>query len=241
MIKRIFIVLALILPGISFARSHKHGRVPNHSKTAAVSDAAIDAATENASDSPSQEIEFKYRQIFEKNPEINATALTRLLAYYDENLEKLHNKNYVTFVDFSLDSETPRMYLIDMRDGSQEKFLVAHGRGSDPKHTGRARLFSNKVNSYMSSLGIYDTEKEPYHGQHGISLRLRGLEKTNSAALDRGILIHSAEYVSPSIQPLGRTQGCFAVEPSHIRDVISKLSGGSLLMAWINPKLRSSK
>lgn len=47
----------------------------------------------------------------------------------------------------------------------------------------------------MSSLGIYRCA-ETYEGKHGYSMRLDGLEPTNSLARERAIVIHSADYVS---------------------------------------------
>ena len=50
--------------------------------------------------------------------------------------------------------------------------LVAHGRNSGEEFANR---FSNKAESFQSSLGFYSTG-EVYHGKHGMSLRLDGFK-----------------------------------------------------------------
>jgi hypothetical protein len=183
-----------------------------------------------------KDIEFKYEKIFAQNPSIPHAPLLRLLSYFDASAANIKNKEYITFVDFSLDSNVPRMYVIDMRDGTATKYLVAHGSGTDPKKTGKARRFSNREESNMSSLGIYYTGNT-FDGRHDNSLQLMGLESTNNKALDRGILVHGAAYVSPDRDPLGRSSGCFAVEEKHIDKIVDEIKHGSLLMSWIDPKL----
>ena len=65
-----------------------------------------------------------------------------------------------------------------------------------------ADTFSNREGSFSSSLGIYRT-LDVYNGHHGRSLHLEGLEPTNSNALARALVLHTADYVSDpsSIRP----------------------------------------
>ena len=164
--------------------------------------------------------------------------MIRLLTYYDGNYDRLLNRNYITFVNFSLDSIYHRMYLIDMRDYTVQSFLVAHGSGSvNPKDPSQARRFSNIRDSDMSSLGLFLTDVEPWDGANGYSLRMHGLENSNNNAYERFIEIHGADYVNDDINPLGRSKGCFAVDKKYSREIIDKVIGASLLMAWIDPKL----
>lgn len=75
-----------------------------------------------------------------------------------------------------------------------------------------------------------------YHGTHGKSLHLDGLEATNSAARARHIVMHGATYVSPQVIEssgrIGRSLGCPAIEMGDVERVIPKLMGGSLLIHW---------
>ena len=66
-------------------------------------------------------------------------------------------------------------------------------------------------------------------------LRLEGLDPSNDNALSRGIVVHSAWYVSDEIVGhlgmLGRSEGCFAVAAATLPEVLTKLGPGRLLYA----------
>jgi hypothetical protein len=79
----------------------------------------------------------------------------------------------------------------------------------------------------MTSLGAYLTG-ETYHGKHGLSLRLHGLDASNDKALERAIVIHGADYVAPG-RKLGRSWGCPALERRLAGDVIEKIKDGTFL------------
>ena len=67
-----------------------------------------------------------------------------------------------------------------------------------------ASVFFNVPESNCSSLGIYKCA-ETYDGKHGKSLKLDGLQGTNSNARDRYVVMHGADYVSPAhIRAYGR-------------------------------------
>lgn len=158
-------------------------------------------------------------------------ALTRALDYFDKYRDKLGNDDYITVIDFTQSSSSKRMYVVDMRTGAVTRYLVSHGNGSDPSHSGFAKKFSNTSGSNMSSLGMYVTGGE-YDGKHGRSMRLVGLESTNNNALDRAIVVHGAWYVDPQYKPLGRSQGCPAVEEKYINTLVTQLKGGSVYYIW---------
>ncbi|HVU28851.1 MAG TPA: murein L,D-transpeptidase catalytic domain family protein, partial [Sphingomicrobium sp.] len=42
----------------------------------------------------------------------------------------------IGIVDFSKPSSEPRFHIVDLASGSVDSHLVAHGRGSDPSHSG---------------------------------------------------------------------------------------------------------
>jgi hypothetical protein len=98
-------------------------------------------------------------------------------------------------------------------------------------------MFSNQNGSNSSSLGIYRTLGE-YIGNHGRSLRLEGLEPTNSNALARAVVMHTADYVSENFirqtGRLGRSQGCFAVERAVGDTLINELKNGAYIIAAKN-------
>jgi hypothetical protein len=168
----------------------------------------------------------------------NLPSLTTLDLALDgyEKLENELNKEVLTVIDFTLPSTEKRMWIIDL--ATQEILLntvVSHGRNSGNL---MAEKFSNRPESYQSSLGFYKTA-ETYHGKHGYSLRLDGLEKGfNDQARNRAIVIHGADYAREEVAKmsgrLGRSLGCPAV-PSELSDeVIDLIKDGSLLFIYGN-------
>ncbi len=101
-----------------------------------------------------------------------------------------------------------------------------------------AKSFSNQPESYKSSLGFYTTG-ETYHGKHGYSLRLDGLEKGfNDQARNRAIVIHGADYAreefAKSVGRLGRSLGCPALPSELSAKAIDLIKNGSLLFIFGN-------
>lgn len=147
--------------------------------------------------------------------------------------QKLEN-DILTIIDFSLSSNERRLWVIDM-ESKEVLFhtLVAHGMNSGQEY---ATDFSNKAESYKSSLGFYLTA-EIYNGKHGASLRLDGIEKgVNDNARQRAIVIHGADYVSDTFAKnngrLGRSQGCPALPSNLTSKIISKIKNKSVLYIY---------
>jgi hypothetical protein len=121
-----------------------------------------------------------------------------------------------------------------MISGTVSSHLTAHGRGSDPAHTGWLRKFSNDFGSNASSDGAYVTGVQ-YDGKYGRAIRLAGLDPQNSNAEARAIVIHQAWYVSDDMiakyGKLGRSEGCFALNEMGIAETLAALGPGRLLYA----------
>jgi len=142
--------------------------------------------------------------------------------------------NVLTVCDMAMSSTTNRMWVIDL---DKKKVLfnnyVAHGQGSGDD--GRLS-FSNKAITHKSSLGFYVT-KETYDGEHGTSLRLDGQDEGfNDAALDRGIVVHGAEYVCDRMiaekDRIGRSWGCPAVPQKLSLPIIESIKEGTCLFIY---------
>jgi len=137
-------------------------------------------------------------------------------------------------VDFSGRSGDPRFHVVDLQNGTVESHLVAHGRGSDPDHSGFLERFSNRVGSEASSNGTYITSAT-YHGKYGLSKKVKGLDDTNNNAEARAIVIHNAWYAEPEMVSqhgkLGRSEGCFAFSRASQWRVMNRLYGGRMIYA----------
>jgi hypothetical protein len=159
--------------------------------------------------------------------------IARANAALDRHAALIPNRDLVGIADFGLHSSKPRFHLIDLHNGRMESFLVAHGRGSDPAHTGWLQRFSNQPGSEASSQGAYLT-KDIYFGAHGRSRRLAGLDPENNQAEPRGIVVHGAWYVNQQLAAkgaLGRSEGCLAFEQDQVGHIIDRLGAGRMILA----------
>jgi hypothetical protein len=149
-----------------------------------------------------------------------------------QNMKKrneLGRPELISIADLSQSSNAKRLYVIDLENKTVLfNTYVSHGRNSGEEY---ASSFGNKPQCYKSSLGFYLTGNS-YNGAHGLSMRLKGLEKDiNHHAEERGIVVHGAPYVSESfIQAngrLGRSQGCPAVPEKECAPIVNSIKEGS--------------
>ncbi len=170
---------------------------------------------------------------FADAPAISSSLLAQARAALNSHKGRIKNFDRIGIADFSAHASKPRLHVYDLQSGRVRSFLVAHGRGSDPAHTGWLKSFSNAEGSEATSQGAYLTGDQ-YSGKHGVSRRLIGLDADNCNALPRGIVIHSAAYVSDGLArsgTLGRSQGCFAVSQADHDTVMDLLGPDRLLLA----------
>lgn len=146
----------------------------------------------------------------------------------------LRRTDVLSICDFSQSSRNKRLYVINME---QKTVLlntyVAHGRNSGSEY---ARSFSNNPKSHKSSLGFYIT-RDAYYGDHGLALKIQGLEKGfNDKADRRNIVIHGSRYVGQDFlqdNPFnGRSFGCPAIPFSETEQVIDSIKDGSCLFIY---------
>ncbi|WP_187806940.1 murein L,D-transpeptidase catalytic domain family protein [Aquipseudomonas alcaligenes] len=166
-------------------------------------------------------------------PNANPAALQLALTAY-HCASRSQSERLLTVIDYSRPSREKRLWVFDL---AAHKLLfeewVAHGKNSGADVP---TAFSNRPNSYQSSLGLFHTG-QTYSGKHGRSLRLQGLEpgfNDNSEA--RAIVMHAAAYADPGVVPglgrLGRSQGCPAVRPAIAGQLIDTLRQGSYVFAY---------
>ena len=141
------------------------------------------------------------------------------------------SENYAIIVDYSIPSGKHRFFVCDLE---KEKIIASslcvHGAGKGS--TVFKPIFSNEIGSNCSSLGHYKITGRHQMSSSGLpSFRLQGLDTSNSNAMKRGVLIHSAKLVSfcrlgiyPFYLPLDRriSSGCFAID-IDMMDVVGDL------------------
>ena len=146
----------------------------------------------------------------------------------------IRNRDFIGIVDFDSPSADSRFHVVHLPSGSVESHRVAHGRGSDPDHSGYVERFSNGFGSYASSNGAYVTA-ETYDGKYGLSMKVKGLDWTNNNAEARAIVIHNAWYAEDDMIPahgkLGRSEGCFAFSRKSQWNVMQRLGEGRMIYA----------
>jgi hypothetical protein len=157
-----------------------------------------------------------------------------LTGFLNLKVENKIRKNFLTIIDFSISSTLERMWIIDMNKMEVVHLtLVAHGKNSGVEF---ASQFSNTPNSNQSSLGFYITG-EIFNSQHGMSLLLDGAEPgINDKVRERGIIMHSAFYVSKDFirryGVLGRSFGCPAIPMEDHEKIITMLAGKSCIYIY---------
>lgn len=136
---------------------------------------------------------------------------------------RIRGKKIACFIDFSQPSFEKRLYVVDLqKQVCLMNTWVAHGKGSG--RNAMAEYFSNDSGSLCSSLGVFEPIGQ-FYGKHGLSIRLKGLDKgVNNNAVDRGIIVHAADYISEKnasfYKRQGNSFGCFAVMPTMIEPLV---------------------
>lgn len=125
-------------------------------------------------------------------------------------------------IDMSVPSGRQRFFIYNFTTGRVDKAgLVTHGEGSIA--VGGELYFSNIPGSNCTSLGKYKIGSA-YHGRFGLAYKLHGLDKTNSKAFERFVVLHGHSCVPASeVYPLTicPSLGCPTVAPIFLK----KLAG----------------
>jgi len=146
----------------------------------------------------------------------------------------VNRENILSVIDFSQSSRNKRLYIIDIASKSLlMNTYVAHGRNSGKEF---ATSFSNSLSSLKSSLGFYIT-KDTYFGEHGLSLRIDGVERgINNNAVRRAVVVHGADYLGPNYlgdNPFsGRSWGCPAVPSEQSAEIIDMIKDGTVMFMY---------
>ena len=164
--------------------------------------------------------------------------------------ENGYSTDYCMLVDYGRHSGRVRFFLWDFeKEKPVLKSLCAHGYGKGG--TARRPVFSNEIGSFSSSLGHYRVGKEKTMSKPKgrKALVLYGKDKTNSNALQRGILIHPVSLPNFSIYPLlipvkvhkmlghkirPKSEGCITIPFRKYSEVVETVKSSSKpLMLWV--------
>lgn len=167
---------------------------------------------------------------------IRRELMERAQAALDIHGGTITRRDRMYLVDFQRFSGDERLYEVDLEGGEVTLLRTAHGRGSDPSHSGFATRFGNTPDSHMSSVGAYRTAGPGWGPEHGPNVLLDGLEYSNDRARDRAIIVHGADYADPDFLAregkLGRSYGCFSVARADLPRLRDRMGEGRLLFAW---------
>ena len=178
---------------------------------------------------------------FSENKEIsNFETINRLkgkalLAKQYLNDKKGFDGTYCFLIDMRLPSGKNRFFVYNLlKDSLEAAGLVTHGKGSESE-SGNL-VFSNIPNSNCTSLGKYKIGNS-YNGNFGLSYKLKGLDKINSKAFDRFVVLHAHECVpndEVSPLPICESWGCPTVSPAFLTQLKSYLDEAAKpVMLWI--------
>ena len=157
---------------------------------------------------------------------LNMDYLSRALATYIKNQERLPRQRYLGVVDYSMPARSKRLFIIDLQTGKIENYHVSSGTGSVSQ--GKQMLFSNESGTLASSRGCYVVGHHfPGHRGQRTDLRLHGIEPSDDRMCLRDVYMHTAPYAS-----YGHSWGCPAIDPRDERKVYPKLEDGALVCAY---------
>lgn len=137
-------------------------------------------------------------------------------------------------IDMSLPANHNRFFVYDLeKDSIQNSGLVAHGNCN--QYWMEGRKYGNEIGCGCTSLGKYKIGKS-YYGRFGLAFKLYGLDKTNSNAFNRFVVLHSHDCMPDHEveQEVCQSNGCPMVSPNFLKRLktIIKSSKRPVLL-WI--------
>ncbi len=149
---------------------------------------------------------------------------------------------YCFLLDMKIHSGKNRFFVYDFKvDTIVDQGIVSHGCGKlswGSDETKTTPVFSNTPESHLSSIGKYRIGKRGY-SSWGIHVKywLHGLDKTNSNAVKRIIVLHGWDMVPESnVYPQGCPEGwgCPAVSNGFMKRIDKRLKASSKgVLLWM--------
>jgi len=174
------------------------------------------------------------------NKEVSKNVIDKTLSKAEEVKDFLkknpkYNKDVFFLIDMRIPSHKYRFFVYDAKKNQiTDSGLVAHGSGSETETD--ELEFSNIDGSLMTSLGKYYIGNS-YNGTFGKAYRMYGLDKTNSNAFLRNIVLHSYHKMPYEEQksPIVLSWGCPMVNEKfyiRIQDILDKSDKNVLLYIY---------
>lgn len=146
-----------------------------------------------------------------------------------------YDPTYCFLIDMRLPSGKNRFFVYNLaKDNIETAGLVTHGKGS--VNGSNDLFFSNAPNSNCTSLGKYIIGRS-YKGDFGLAYKLVGLDKTNSNAYGRSVVLHSfcgvpRDEVYPA--SICVSEGCPTVSPEFLIQLKKYLDNSQQpILLWI--------
>ncbi|MDR7211189.1 murein L,D-transpeptidase catalytic domain-containing protein [Flavobacterium piscis] len=164
----------------------------------------VSFACRNKNEKPSTVINSKPVYSYDEKLKSEITEIRRFLGKFPK-----YNSEVAFFLDMKIESGKNRFFIYDLKHNKLiNKGLVGHGTGSETGIPGELK-FSNVKDSHSTSLGKYAIGNS-YVGMFGKAYKLYGLDKTNSNAFDRNVVLHKYTDVPFEEQenPICNSYGC---------------------------------
>lgn len=145
-----------------------------------------------------------------------------------------YNDQVCFMVDMSLPSGQNRFFVYDLKNDSiKNAAVVTHGRCNEQWLEGRK--YSNEPGCGCTSLGKYKIGYS-YTGRFGLAYKLYGLDKTNSNAFKRFVVLHAHECVPETEvkDDICQSDGCPTVSPQFLLQIKPMINQSSKpILLWI--------
>jgi hypothetical protein len=144
------------------------------------------------------------------------------------------NTSVCFLVDMSLPANHKRLFVYDLsKDTILNSGLVAHGNCN--QYWLEGRKYGNEIGCGCTSLGKYKIGKS-YYGRFGLAFKLYGLDKTNSNALNRFVVLH-AHHCMPDhevAEEVCQSNGCPMVAPQFLEKLTTIIKNSKKpALLWI--------
>lgn len=147
----------------------------------------------------------------------------------------LDSTRVFAILDYTVNSNQQRMFLIDRQTGEISKMAVSHGRyesgffnlklRKNKNSIKRIKYFSNTINSMASPSGFFIAGQDHEGPKFGRSLVLHGLEEDiNDNSCERDVVIHK-QFLITKKNAYMLSSGCPMVSPKYNDHVINLLKG----------------